>query len=222
MITFVAIAVLALVLAPQPSSSQTQSPYIGFETRPIKSLSDQQVGDLRAGRGMGLALAAELNGYPGPAHVMELAGSLELTEGQRTRVEALLAAMKAEAGPTRRKAYHAGGGAGAAVCRQDHHRAEPYLNSACDRADPSDIESRTSQVSSLHQRNSHPGSNQAVCRIARIFERSTRRASARLPSTLSPSRHPFAMCRRSRSVGSGFFGVPCAVLAGSAKDREIG
>jgi Spy/CpxP family protein refolding chaperone len=99
MITFVAIAVLALVLAPQPSSSQTQSPYIGFETRPIKSLSDQQVGDLRAGRGMGLALAAELNGYPGPAHVMELAGSLELTEGQRTRVEALLAAMKAEAVP---------------------------------------------------------------------------------------------------------------------------
>jgi hypothetical protein len=32
--------------------------------RSIKALSDQQVSDLRAGRGMGLALAAELNGYP--------------------------------------------------------------------------------------------------------------------------------------------------------------
>ncbi len=35
---------------------------------------------------MGLALAAELNGYPGPAHVIELADSLELTEAQRTRI----------------------------------------------------------------------------------------------------------------------------------------
>jgi hypothetical protein len=64
---FLAVAAIALALAPVPSSSQTQSSYVGFEGRPIKSLSDQQIGDLRAGRGMGLALAAELNGYPGPS-----------------------------------------------------------------------------------------------------------------------------------------------------------
>jgi Spy/CpxP family protein refolding chaperone len=53
--------------------------------------------DLRAGRGMGLALAAELNGYPGPAHVLELADRLGLTPEQRSRMEALHAAMKSEA-----------------------------------------------------------------------------------------------------------------------------
>jgi hypothetical protein len=41
----------------------------GMQSRPIKALSDQQVSDLRAGRGMGLALAAELNGYPGPSPI---------------------------------------------------------------------------------------------------------------------------------------------------------
>jgi Spy/CpxP family protein refolding chaperone len=100
---FLAIAALALALAPVPASSQSQSPYVGFEGRPIKSLSDQQIGDLRAGRGMGLALAAELNGYPGPAHVIELADSLELTEGQRARIEALFTAMKAETIPLGQK-----------------------------------------------------------------------------------------------------------------------
>jgi hypothetical protein len=98
-----AMAALALALVAQPASSQPQSPYVGFEGRPIKSLSDQQIGDLRAGRGMGLALAAELNGYPGLAHVLELASSLELTEQQRTNAEALFAAMKAEAIPLGQK-----------------------------------------------------------------------------------------------------------------------
>jgi Spy/CpxP family protein refolding chaperone len=48
---------------------------------------------------MGLALAAELNGYPGPIHVLELADKLELTATQRAQMEALFAAMKAEAVP---------------------------------------------------------------------------------------------------------------------------
>ena len=53
-----------------------QTPYAGMQTRPIKALSEQQIADLGAGRGMGLALAAELNGYPGPSHVLELADKL--------------------------------------------------------------------------------------------------------------------------------------------------
>jgi hypothetical protein len=83
----------------QPSASQPQSAYDGFEGRPIKSLSDQQINDLRAGRGMGLALAAELNGYPGPSHVLELAEPLALSETQRAKVQELFAAMKAETIP---------------------------------------------------------------------------------------------------------------------------
>jgi hypothetical protein len=75
------------------------SPYAGLEKRTVKALSDEQIGDLRAGRGMGLALPAELNGYPGPVHVLELADQLELTTEQRTRVQDLHAAMKAETIP---------------------------------------------------------------------------------------------------------------------------
>jgi Spy/CpxP family protein refolding chaperone len=73
------------------------SPYSGLETRSIKALSEQQVADLNAGRGMGLAMAAELNGYPGPSHVLDLADRLGLTPEQRGRTEALFDAMKGEA-----------------------------------------------------------------------------------------------------------------------------
>jgi Spy/CpxP family protein refolding chaperone len=76
-----------------------QSPYVGMQTRPIKALSEQQVADLKAGRGMGFALAAELNGYPGPAHVLELAEQLGLSPDQKTRVQNLFDSMKTEALP---------------------------------------------------------------------------------------------------------------------------
>lgn len=76
-----------------------QSPYVGMQTRPIKALSEQQVADLKAGRGMGLALAAELNGYPGPAHVLELSDQLGLSVDQKARVQILFDSMKAEALP---------------------------------------------------------------------------------------------------------------------------
>ena len=79
--------------------AHAQTPYAGMQTRPIKALSEQQVGDLKAGRGMGLALAAELNGYPGPAHVLELADKLELSAAQRSEVQRLFDSMKAEAMP---------------------------------------------------------------------------------------------------------------------------
>ena len=73
--------------------------YAGQDARPVKALSAELIADLRAGRGMGLALPAELNGYPGPTHVLELAAPLGLTPEHTTRTEALVAAMKAEAIP---------------------------------------------------------------------------------------------------------------------------
>jgi Spy/CpxP family protein refolding chaperone len=75
------------------------TPYAGMEQRPVKGLSDQQISDLKAGRGMGLALPAELNGYPGPAHVLELADTLQLSDEQRMKTKALFDAMKAETIP---------------------------------------------------------------------------------------------------------------------------
>ena len=71
--------------------------YAGMQDRAIKALSAQQLADLRAGRGMSLALPAELNGYPGPLHTLELAEPLGLRPEQRTRTEALFAQMQREA-----------------------------------------------------------------------------------------------------------------------------
>lgn len=85
-----------LVVTCNAASAQSSQPYAGLEQRPIKALSHQQIDDLRAGRGMGLALAAELNGYPGPSHVLELGDRLDLTSDQRVQVRYLFDAMKQE------------------------------------------------------------------------------------------------------------------------------
>jgi Spy/CpxP family protein refolding chaperone len=91
------IALAALLL--WAGSAAAQTPYAGLQARPVKALSEQQIADLRNGRGMGLALAAELNGYPGPVHVLELADKLALTPEQRARMTTIYEAMKAEAVP---------------------------------------------------------------------------------------------------------------------------
>jgi hypothetical protein len=39
-------------------------PYAGQQARTIKALSDEDIAALRKGEGMGMAKAAELNGYP--------------------------------------------------------------------------------------------------------------------------------------------------------------
>src|SRR5918999_434179 len=51
----------------------------------------------RAGAGMGYARAAELNHFPGPMHVLELAHKLALTEEQRVATKRLMDAHKAAA-----------------------------------------------------------------------------------------------------------------------------
>jgi len=94
---FVTFSIAALVLAIGAAVAQT--PYAGMQTRSIKALSDQQIADLRAGRGMGLALAAELNGYPGPSHLLELADKLGLSDVQRNGALGIFEAMTAETIP---------------------------------------------------------------------------------------------------------------------------
>jgi hypothetical protein len=79
--------------------AQQQQPYAGMESRTIKTLSDQQIADLKEGNGMGLALAGELNGYPGPRHAIDLAERLHLTSDQVAKLNELYAAMKSETMP---------------------------------------------------------------------------------------------------------------------------
>jgi len=88
---------LAVAVAPLAAQDPTPSPYAGQEKRTIKALSPEDIKSLEGGEGMGLAKAAELNGYPGPKHVLELADQLGLDPGQRTAVTAIRDTMHAKA-----------------------------------------------------------------------------------------------------------------------------
>ncbi len=90
----VAISVLALI---NTASATQPGLYSGQEQREIKALSADEIQNYLAGKGAGLAKAAELNHYPGPAHVLELADKLSLSAEQKTRTKAIFDAMQKEA-----------------------------------------------------------------------------------------------------------------------------
>lgn len=75
-------------------SHAQHSHYKGMESRDIKTLSEQDIEELRRGGGWGLALPAELNGVPGPAHLLELKDVIPLTAEQVAITEALFEQMK--------------------------------------------------------------------------------------------------------------------------------
>lgn len=81
-LTFAACALVASTAAAQHSGN---------------SLSSEEIAQYRAGAGMGYAKAAELNHFPGPMHVLELADRLGLSEAQREATRRLMDAHKAEA-----------------------------------------------------------------------------------------------------------------------------
>lgn len=78
------------------------SPYAGQQTRDIKYLASEDVEALQEGKGGalgGLAKPAELNGYPGPRHVLDLSQELNLTDEQEQEIRSLFEDMQAEAQP---------------------------------------------------------------------------------------------------------------------------
>lgn len=89
----------ALVLSTTVQATESQAPYAGLQSRPIKALSEAEAHDLKAGNGAGMALPAELNGYPGPRHVRSLGKDLGLSADQQSTVDALVRKMEAEAVP---------------------------------------------------------------------------------------------------------------------------
>lgn len=86
----------------ETQTSTIYSPYAGQEVRGIKALSQDDIEGLLAGAGTpfgGLAKPAELNGYPGPRHVLDAieAGEFEVTDEQKQKIEALYNEMKPKA-----------------------------------------------------------------------------------------------------------------------------
>lgn len=94
-VSAVALLVAVLVIPDQARAQahEHRSPYAGDETREIKALSAEEIEGLLDGKGMSLALAAELNGLPGPKHVLEMRSELGLTPDQESQVQAVFDTM---------------------------------------------------------------------------------------------------------------------------------
>jgi hypothetical protein len=132
------IAAFVLAMATAPAGANTPSPYAGQHDRPIKALSAEEIADLRQGRGMGMAKAAELNSYPGPLHALELRNELKLTPPQIERIQGLYVKMSREA-----KAL------GDAILQRE---AALDLLFGDGRASPAAVESATIEIGTLHGR----------------------------------------------------------------------
>lgn len=74
-----------------------ETTYGGQQHREIKSLSQSEIDGYLNGEGMGFAKAAELNHYPGPRHVLDLASELNLDKKQREQTQTLFEKMQASA-----------------------------------------------------------------------------------------------------------------------------
>jgi len=90
-------SIASVVAMAGPVGDPDRSPYAGLEARSIKSLSDEDLSELRRGGGWGLAKAAELNGVPGPAHLLELAEQIPLTAEQVEKIGAIFQQMQSRA-----------------------------------------------------------------------------------------------------------------------------
>lgn len=77
----------------QSDPTPTPSAYRELLDTEIRGLSPETIDGYRNGAGMGMALPAELNGYPGPRHILDLADDLELTTEQYDKIQALFDTM---------------------------------------------------------------------------------------------------------------------------------
>ncbi|MBI2078425.1 MAG: Spy/CpxP family protein refolding chaperone [Euryarchaeota archaeon] len=91
LLVVVALAGCATPAQPAPNT------YAELLKSPIRGLSADEIASLENGSGAGLALPAELNGYPGPKHILEFRDELRLNESQLERIQALFDAMRGQA-----------------------------------------------------------------------------------------------------------------------------
>jgi Spy/CpxP family protein refolding chaperone len=91
------LVVSILALSVLATGCGSLSPYAAHTGREIKALSPSEITSLKNGSGMGYAMAAELNQYPGPMHVLEFAKGMGLSAEQKLETEQLMVSHKSEA-----------------------------------------------------------------------------------------------------------------------------
>ena len=79
------------------AAQQHQSQYAGQENRLIKSLSQDDIQQLVTGKGWGLAKVAELNGMPGPSHILQMKDEISLSKEQEVKIQSLFSNMESKA-----------------------------------------------------------------------------------------------------------------------------
>ena len=88
---------LLLTCLPLATQAANFSPYVGQHKQVIKGLSAKDIDQLKSGSGWGLAKAAELNGIPGPAHLLELQKQIPLSDSQIEKITLLHSQMQTKA-----------------------------------------------------------------------------------------------------------------------------
>jgi Spy/CpxP family protein refolding chaperone len=83
--------------ASESSTPPTTSGYADLLDADIRGLDAETVEGYLTGKGLGYALPAELNGYPGPRHVLDAPDELELTDEQHAQIQELFDEMQADA-----------------------------------------------------------------------------------------------------------------------------
>ena len=96
-VSFASFAMLVLPVATQETPHHSTGSQEAAEISIPKSYSADDVAELLQGAGRGMAKPAELNGAPGPTHVLEFTEELELTPEQRMQIEAIRLDMKTNA-----------------------------------------------------------------------------------------------------------------------------
>ena len=74
-----------------------RSPYEELLDSTVSGLSLDEVDNLLNGKGAGYARTAELNGYPGLRHVLDLSSQLNLSSQQETEIQAAFEQMQFQA-----------------------------------------------------------------------------------------------------------------------------
>ena len=90
------LGLMLLAVAWAASGAESVSPY-AQEAGAFQGLSVDEIHGLMTGEGMGMARPAELNHYPGPRHVLDLAPELGLTPEQLESTEAVYERMRTQA-----------------------------------------------------------------------------------------------------------------------------
>lgn len=91
------LAMPALAVETHQGSGNAHQPYAALNDRAVKALSAEETDALLTGKGFSQALAAELNGYPGPRHVLDLQADLSLSPPQLDAIQAFFDEMERQA-----------------------------------------------------------------------------------------------------------------------------